>query len=42
MGHNRGGDAAKAKLKRRMKQDKRVAAKLAKAGGEVKAKPAAR
>lgn len=37
MGHNRGGDDAKAKLKRRLKQEKRVAAKQAKAGGEGKA-----
>jgi hypothetical protein len=42
MGHNRGGDNARAKAKRRKRQEARVAAKQAKATGGEKPKEAAR
>jgi hypothetical protein len=38
MGHNRGGDDARAKKKRRLKQEKRVAAKAAGKPEAAKAK----
>jgi hypothetical protein len=39
MGHNRGGDDARLKRKRRLREAARLAAKPVKSGDEAKAKP---